>query len=47
MEFMGFQGSPEYANILPQNISTIHLSYIGDLGDGAGDSDGDGLTDWE
>ena len=23
------------------------IAYIGDLGDGTGDTDGDGLTDWE
>ena len=28
-------------------LSTIHWSYIGDLGDGTGDTDGDGLTDWQ
>lgn len=28
-------------------ITTIRLAYIGDLGDGTGDYDGDGLTDWE
>ncbi len=28
-------------------LSTLKLSYIGDLGDGTGDTDGDGLTDWQ
>ena len=28
-------------------LSTLHLSYIGDLGDGTGDTDDDGLTDWQ
>ncbi len=28
-------------------LSTLKLSYIGDLGDGTGDADDDGLTDWE
>ena len=28
-------------------LTTIHWSYIGDLGDGTGDTDGDGLTDWQ
>ena len=32
-------------NHLP--LTTLHLSYIGDLGDGTGDTDDDGLTDWE
>ncbi len=32
-------------NHLP--LTTLHLSYIGDLGDGSGDTDNDGLTDWE
>ena len=46
-DFLGFQNSPEYATLHPFNISTIQLSYIGDLGDGSGDTDNDGLTDWE
>ena len=46
-DFLGFQNLPEYATLQPFNISTIQLSYIGDLGDGSGDTDGDGLTDWE
>ena len=46
-EFLGFQDLPEYATLQPFNISTIQLSFIGDLGDGSGDADGDGLTDWE
>ena len=32
-------------NHLP--LTTLHLSYIGDLSDGTGDTDDDGLTDWE
>ncbi len=28
-------------------LTTLHLSYIGDLGDGTGDTDDDGLTDWQ
>ena len=32
-------------NHLP--LTTLHLSYIGDLSDGSGDTDDDGLTDWE
>ena len=28
-------------------ITSIRLVYIGDLGDGTGDYDGDGLTDWQ
>ena len=28
-------------------LSTLKLSYIGDLGDGTGDTDDDGLTDWQ
>ena len=46
-EFLGFQDMPEYATLQPFNISTIQLSYIGDLSDGSGDMDNDGLTDWE
>ena len=46
-DFLGFQDLPEYATLQPFNISTIQLSYIGDLGDGSGDTDDDGLTDWE
>ena len=46
-EFLGFQDMPEYATLQPFNISTLQLSYIGDLGDGSGDTDSDGLTDWE
>ncbi len=29
------------------NLSTLKIVYIGDLGDGTGDADGDGLTNWE
>ena len=46
-DFLGFQDLPEYATLQPFNISTLQLSYIGDLGDGSGDTDEDGLTDWE
>ena len=46
-DFLGFQDMPEYATLQPFNISTLQLSYIGDLGDGSGDTDNDGLTDWE
>ena len=46
-DFLGFQDLPEYATLQPFNISTLQLSYIGDLGDGLGDTDDDGLTDWE
>ena len=46
-DFLGFQDLPEYATLQPFNISTLQLSYIGDLGDGSGDTDDDGLTDWE
>ena len=28
-------------------LSTLHLSFIGDLGDGTGDQDNDVLTDWQ
>ncbi len=31
----------------PLPLTTLHLSYIGDLGDGSSDTDDDGLTDWE
>ncbi len=46
-EFLGFQDLPEYATLQPFNISTLQLSYIGDLGDGSGDTDDDGLTNWQ
>ncbi|MBQ6924554.1 MAG: hypothetical protein IJQ73_07930 [Kiritimatiellae bacterium] len=46
-DFLGFQDLPEYATLQPFNISTLQLSYIGDLGNGSGDTDDDGLTDWE
>ena len=46
-----FQPSPSEAGnpstLQPFNLSTLQLSYIGDLGDGSGDADDDGLTDWE
>ncbi|MBQ6246248.1 MAG: hypothetical protein IJK04_05245, partial [Kiritimatiellae bacterium] len=31
----------------PFNLSTLKIAYIGDLGDGRGDTDDDGLTDWQ
>ena len=34
-------------NIFHFPLSTLHLAYIGDLGDGMGDADNDGLTDWQ
>ncbi len=34
-------------NIFNFPLSTLHLAYIGDLGDGTGDTDDDGLTDWQ
>ena len=34
-------------NVFHFPFSTLHLAYIGDLGDGSGDTDNDGLTDWE
>ena len=49
-DLLALQGTslPNNSSTLqPFNISTIQLSYIGDLGDGSGDTDGDGLTDWE
>ena len=46
-DFLGFQDMPEYATFQPFNVSTLQLSYIGDLGDGLGDADNDGLSDWE
>ena len=35
------------ATYAADGITSIHLVYIGDLSDGTGDYDGDGLTDWE
>ncbi|MBQ6925537.1 MAG: hypothetical protein IJQ73_12930 [Kiritimatiellae bacterium] len=35
------------STLQPLNLSTLKLSYIGDLGDGTGDTDNDGLTDWQ
>ena len=29
------------------NTTSVVLKYVGDLGDGAGDTDGDGFADWE
>ena len=45
--FLGFQDIPGYSAISSTNLSSLVLSYIGDLGDGTGDADGDGLTNWE
>ncbi len=46
-EFLGFQDIPGYSALQPADITSLTLSYIGDLGDGSGDTDDDGLTDWE
>ena len=46
-DFLGFQDIPGYSALSPTNLSSLVLSYIGDLGDGTGDADGDGLTNWE
>ncbi len=46
-DFLGFQDIPGLSTLQPFNLSTLVLSYIGDLGDGTGDADGDGLTNWE
>ena len=46
-DFLGFQDIPGLSTLHPFNLSTLVLSYIGDLGDGSGDTDNDGLTDWE
>ncbi len=46
-DFLGFQDIPGLPTLQPFNLSTLVLSYIGDLGDGIGDADGDGLTNWE
>ncbi|MBQ6925609.1 MAG: hypothetical protein IJQ73_13290, partial [Kiritimatiellae bacterium] len=46
-EFLGFQDIPGYSTLQPADITSLTLSYIGDLGDGSGDTDEDGLTDWE
>ena len=46
-EFLGFQDIPGYSTLQPADITSLTLSYIGDLGDGSGDTDGDGLTNWE
>ena len=42
--------TPNSSNSLTTNdypLTTVHWSYIGDLGDGTCDTDGDGLTDWQ
>ena len=46
-EFLGFQDIPGYSALQPADITSLTLSYIGDLSDGSGDTDDDGLTDWE
>ncbi|MBQ6246298.1 MAG: hypothetical protein IJK04_05500, partial [Kiritimatiellae bacterium] len=46
-EFLGFQDIPGYSALQPAEITSLTLSYIGDLSDGSGDTDDDGLTDWE
>ncbi len=46
-DFLGFQDIPGYSALSPTNLSSLVLSYIGDLGDGTGDLDNDGLTNWE
>ncbi len=46
-DFLGFQDIPGYSVPGPTNLSSLVLSYIGDLGDGSDDTDDDGLTDWE
>ncbi len=45
--FLGFQDIPGYSALSLTNLSSLVLSYIGDLGDGTGDLDNDGLTNWE
>jgi hypothetical protein len=35
------------STLQPFNLSTLKIAYIGDLGDGTGDTDADDLTDWE
>ena len=35
------------STLQPFNLSTLKIAYIGDLGDGTGDTDDDGLTDWQ
>jgi hypothetical protein len=35
------------STLQPFNLSTLKIAYIGDLSDGSGDTDDDGLTDWE
>ena len=49
-DLLALQGTslPNNSSTLqPFNISTIQLSYIGDLKDGSGDIDNDSLSDWE
>ena len=35
------------STLRPFNLSTLKIAYIGDLRDGTGDTDDDGLTDWQ
>ena len=35
------------SSLQPFNLSTLKIAYIGDLSDGSGDADDDGLTAWE
>ncbi len=46
-DLQDLQDIPGPSTLQPFNLSTLILSYIGDLGDGIGDLDNDGLTNWE
>ncbi len=48
-DFQDLQDFPDLAGLTTNHLplTTLHLSYIGDLSDGSGDTDDDGLTDWE
>ena len=46
-DFQDIQDISDPSTLQPFNLSTLVLSYIGDLGDGTGDLDNDGLTNWE
>ena len=41
------QDFQDLLTLQPFNLSTLKIAYIGDLGDGTGDTDDDGLTDWQ
>ena len=41
------QNFQDLSTLQPFNLSTLKIAYIGDLGDGTGDQDDDGLTAWE